>query len=75
MPQKIFETKSNRRITKFLWSNAWLSAQPWEHKKQPIPYIWWTKEASESGDVSLTYVYVGPFGLISGKWIREEEHK
>jgi hypothetical protein len=27
---------------------------------------------SESGDVQFLYLYVGPFGVISGKWIGED---
>lgn len=72
MPKKLFEMKRKGHISKFVLSNDWFSFKPWSHKDQPIPYVWKTTERSESGDVDFTYIYVGPFALISGKWVSEE---
>jgi hypothetical protein len=72
MPTQIFETKSKDRITKVLLSDDWKSKTPWRHKNVDQPYFAKISELSESGDVQFLYLYVGPFGVISGKCIGED---
>ena len=69
MPRKFFEIDTKRRITKFILSNDWNTRVPWQHKGEDLPYFACKREFSNSGEVAFTYLYLGPFALISGKWL------
>lgn len=74
MPYKIFEFKVKNRITKFALSNDWYTCTPWQHHDQVLPYLFnYIREISDSGCVNFTYIYIGPFAIISGKWIGDTQ--
>ena len=69
MAKQLFEIKSKTRITKVFLSDDWKSKTPWRHNNLAQPYFSKITEISESERVRFTYTYIGPFGIISGKWI------
>ena len=69
MPQKLFEIETDGRISKFVLSNDWNTRVPWQHKGENLPYFAYKRELSDSKEVDFTYLYLGPFAMISGKWI------
>lgn len=71
MPQKLFEVNTKRRITQFTLSNDWNSRVPWQHKNEDLPYFACKRELSDSKEMDFTYLYLGPFAMISGKWLGE----
>ena len=71
MTHKIFKIKTKKRITQFYLSNDWNTTVPWSHRNVEQPYFSCKKELSKSNEVDFTYLYLGPLGIISGKWIGE----
>jgi hypothetical protein len=72
MPKFLGERVEPGRITRFNLSNAWYVLTPWTHKGNPTGYISKYVELSDCGRVLFTYWYIGPLGIISGKWVGEE---
>jgi hypothetical protein len=72
MAKELIEFKSKKRITKLFLSDDWKSKTPWRHNNLVQPYFSKIKETSESEQVKFTYFYIGPFGIISGKWVVEK---
>ena len=69
MPRKLFEINSSRRITHFALSNDWNTRVPWEHNGEDLPYFAYKRELNTEEEVDFTYLYLGPFAIISAKWI------
>lgn len=68
MAKQLFEIKSKSRITKVFLSDDWKSKTPWRHNNLNQPYFAKVKETSDSGEVDFTYLYIGPFGVLTRKW-------
>jgi hypothetical protein len=71
MPKSItIPSLSKARATHLCLSDDWDTLQPWTHKGEPVPYLFayrWYR--SKTGKVDFTYIYFGPFAVISGKWV------
>lgn len=67
MPKRIAEFKSKERITFVTVSNEWYTLTPWQHKGKVLPYFGVRSEVREN--TKLTRIYLGPIGIITGKWI------
>ena len=65
----LFETVNKKRMIVLGLSKDWHTLTPWIHKGETMPYYGIRKNISDSGDVAFTYVYLGPFSLVIGKWI------
>lgn len=65
----LFECIRKERMLVLGLSKDWHTITPWEHKGEIMPYIGVRKNLSDSGNVKFTYVYLGPFSLVIGKWI------
>jgi hypothetical protein len=68
MAKKLFEFKTKKRITALFLSDDWKSKTPWRHNNLVQPYFAKIKETSDSQQVKFTFLYVGPFAILSGKW-------
>lgn len=70
MATELFQLKSQRRlrVVKFFLSDDWKSKTPWRHNNLDQPYFAKQQEFNDTGSVELTYWYVGPFAILSGKW-------
>lgn len=71
MPHTLMTHTIKTRITKFVLSNDWASLHPWSHDGEPIHYFDIVSQVSDAKDVKLTFIYLGPFAIVSGKWIKE----
>lgn len=71
MAKQLYEFKTQRRVTKFFLSDDWKSKTPWRHNNLDQPYFAKVKEFNETESIELTYWYVGPFAMLSGKWVGE----
>jgi hypothetical protein len=69
LPSKLFHIKTKNTITHVCLSNDWHTKTPWQHKGNNVGYISFRKESSKKNNVTVTmkYVYIGPFAIISGK--------
>jgi hypothetical protein len=72
MPTELFQLKSKKSITKLYLSDDWASTTPWRHNNLIQPYFSKVTEMSESETVLLTYRYIGPFGVLTGKWVEDD---
>lgn len=72
MPKQILSYSTKQKITKLMWSNDWFSLTPWAHEGKTVPYIHFQTE-HKSDNVTLKYSYIGPFAVLSGTWIPEED--
>jgi hypothetical protein len=67
----LFKTRiTSRYYAAVSWSKDWYTVKPWTHKGENVSYIAVRENISETGNVLFTYVYVGPFAFLIGKWIR-----
>jgi hypothetical protein len=71
MATELFELKSKERVIKFFWSDDWASKTPWRHNNLIQPYFSKVTELGEGQTVLFTYLYVGPFAVLRGKWVGE----
>lgn len=69
MAKQLTEFKTKKRITKLFLSDDWKSKTPWRHNNLVQPYFAKINETSDSELVDFTYLYIGPFAILSGKWI------
>jgi hypothetical protein len=69
MPTELFQLKSKKRISKFLFSNDWFSLVPWSHNGVNQPYISKINEPGESEDVEFTFRFIGPIAIVTGRWV------
>lgn len=69
MAKQLAEFKTKKRITKLFLSDIWKSKTPWRHNNLPQPYFVKINETSNSELVDVIYLYIGPFAVLSGKWI------
>lgn len=69
MPKQLFTIKTKNRVTIVGWSNDWYTLVPWQHKGIDQNYISRVKQLNIRGDIEYTYLYIGPFGIVSGKLI------
>jgi len=69
MAKQLIEFKTKKRITKVFLSDDWKSKTPWRHNNLIQSYFAKINEISDSERVDFTYLYIGPFGILSGKWI------
>lgn len=70
MPTTLWDINlSDKQIIKVTWSDSWNTLTPWTHKGNPTGYISFKRELSESEEVDFTYAYIGPIGIISGRWV------
>jgi hypothetical protein len=67
MPKRIAEFKSKERVTYVTISNEWYTLTPWMFRGENVKYFDVRHELREN--VKFTYVYLGPIGIISGKWV------
>jgi hypothetical protein len=67
MPKRVAEFKSKDRITFLTISNEWNTLTPWKFRDEVVGYFAVRRELQET--VQFTYWYIGPFGIISGKWV------
>lgn len=72
MPTRVFEIKKKDIITQVLVSNDWWTLKPWQHNGGVQPYFTKFDEMSESKKVQFHYWYIGPFAIVSGKWVENE---
>jgi hypothetical protein len=69
MAIELYEIKSKKHIIKLMLSNDWRSLTPWKHNEIVQPYFSKVSELSESKLVHFTHWYIGPFAVLSGKWV------
>jgi len=67
MAKRIAELKSKERITFVTISDEWNTLTPWKFRDEVVGYFAVRRELKET--VQFTYVYLGPIGIISGKWV------
>lgn len=66
----LFDVRIKKSILVLSISKDWHTLAPWVHPGKLMPYIGVRRNISETGNVHFTYVYVGPFTLVIGTWIK-----
>lgn len=69
MANILFESVRKERMIVVGVSKDWYTITPWEHKGKIMPYFGSCKSISDSGNVKFTYLFIGPFSVVIGKWI------
>lgn len=69
MAKILFKKTLKKRMCVLGLSTDWDTLTPWEHKGKNMPYFGIHKSISASGNVKFTYLFIGPFGVVIGKWI------
>ena len=68
MPKRIAKiVQRGKRITVINLSKDWNTLTPWKFRDEVVGYFAVRRELKET--VQFTYVYLGPIGIISGKWV------
>jgi hypothetical protein len=58
-----------KKISYFVMSKDWWSFTPWNHEGLNQSYIDYKESFSKSRNVFFTYRYIGPFAIMTGKWL------
>ena len=70
MPNRIAKiVERGKRITIISLSKDWYTITPWIHDGKVVPYVSKYVRLSDSRNVLFTYWYIGPIGIVSGKWV------
>lgn len=70
MPLTLFKVVSKKRAVVFSVSKEWYTLTPWMHKGKLVKYLDYYANYSDSRNVFFKYYYVGPFALITTRWVK-----
>jgi hypothetical protein len=66
LPRDVFNINAENFVTRGFWSDEWYSLTPWKHDTKTMPYF--SRIVEQRENVLLTFLYIGPVGIIHGKW-------